>query len=48
LGDYLTIEEGLGTINKYIETAMGNGEPPYLYDAALNYIAAIIASHKSF
>jgi len=48
LGKYLHIEEGLGCVNKFYETAFSKNHKPFLYDAALNYIAAIWASKMSF
>lgn len=48
LSKFLHIEEGLGCINKFYEIAFLKNQKPFLYDAALNYIAAIWASKMSF
>ena len=48
MGKFLNIEEGLGCINKFYETALSNDNKPFLYDAALNYLAAYWASKMSF
>jgi hypothetical protein len=48
MGKFLDIEEGLGCINKMIENCHSKQEKPFLYDAALNYLAGIYASSMSF
>lgn len=48
LKDYLMIEEGLASINQTFEEAVSSTGTPYLYQAALHYYAAYLASQMSF
>ena len=48
LGNFLEIEEGLGSLNTLYERACKGLEVPFLYDAALNYLSACWAEKMSF
>ena len=48
LKDYLIIEEGLASINQTFEQAATQDGSPFLFQAALHYYAAYLASQMSF
>ena len=41
---YATTEEGLATINTHFENVRANHKKPFLYKAAIYYVAAVFAS----
>ena len=48
LKDYLVVEEGLASINQTYEQATSPTSYPFLFQAALHYYAAFLASSLSF
>lgn len=48
LKDYLVVEEGLASINQTFEQATNSKGIPFLFQAALHYFAAYLASFMSF
>lgn len=48
MGKYLVTEEGLAAINMLFEQAVRPPHKPFLFQAALNYFSAYLASFMSF
>lgn len=48
IGSYLHIEEGLGSIHQSFEQTYRHNSKPFLYQAALNYVSAYLASKMGF